>query len=300
MPKECTVPDDARDAVGWAPGDPSSTLSRVDPLQPKLPAPSRVLARNRAITAQYAQLYKAHPSLFKWAGMAAFASFHVGARLALWDWEASGAQASESGGDEARRFARDFQVIRIINNEIWARLGREHLAFVALDYSAFREWQAAEERHALVVEAFAELDAARRVEVREGPGTAPAELVWKANTQLLWHEQSRVVQPHFDRLSTLFSGAMSLVASFDYTINHRESGWLQNSRFATFMLLSGVWLRRRSWLLPDVTDLQQRWHWITKDLLPSWRKTERRGTRIDREIEFLLARTQGLGSSLAG
>jgi len=55
-----------------------------------LPPEDQVIKRNRTITTYYAQLYKQEPQLYKWAGMAAFASFHIGEKLQMWNWEDSG------------------------------------------------------------------------------------------------------------------------------------------------------------------------------------------------------------------
>ena len=47
----------------------------------RLPPEDQVLARNFALTAQYARWYKARPDIFKWAGMASFSSHRVGLAL---------------------------------------------------------------------------------------------------------------------------------------------------------------------------------------------------------------------------
>jgi len=47
----------------------------------KLPKEEDVIARNKKISSMYAELYLEHPDIFKWAGMAAFASNHIGIGL---------------------------------------------------------------------------------------------------------------------------------------------------------------------------------------------------------------------------
>jgi len=47
----------------------------------KLPPESEVIDRNKKISSLYAQLYLDNPDVFKWAGMASFASNHIGIGL---------------------------------------------------------------------------------------------------------------------------------------------------------------------------------------------------------------------------
>ena len=47
-------------------------------LEARLPDYEMVLIRNKTISANYAALYQRAPKLYKWAGMAAFASYQVG------------------------------------------------------------------------------------------------------------------------------------------------------------------------------------------------------------------------------
>ncbi|MEO1714503.1 MAG: hypothetical protein AAFU60_14315, partial [Bacteroidota bacterium] len=101
------------------------------------------------------------------------------------------------------------------------------------------------------------------------------------------HEQSEVVQPLFDKLSDVFSLAMSLFATFDYGINHHSTRKYQRSRFILFMLWQAGSIPSRKTLLPEVTDFNQRWYWITHDLLKNWRRRERKRKRVQKEIIFL-------------
>ena len=47
----------------------------------KLPSKNDVINRNKVISSIYADFYLENPEAFKWAGMAAFASNHVGIGL---------------------------------------------------------------------------------------------------------------------------------------------------------------------------------------------------------------------------
>jgi len=87
-----------------------------------LPSEEQVIKRNRTITTYYAQLYENQPQLFKWAGMAAFASFHIGEKMKLWDWGKSGINSfTVTSRKNNLSIGDDFQVIRVINNRIFRK-----------------------------------------------------------------------------------------------------------------------------------------------------------------------------------
>lgn len=253
-----------------------------------LPPEMQVIKRNRTITTYYAQLYKNEPQLYKWAGMAAFASFHIGEKMRFWDWEDAGIKSFSFTCDKkSQTLEDDFQIIRIINNKIFMEIGWVHLAFCQLDYNSFKALLLEKGRHQLIVQAFEKLHFAREQLKRKGNSTAINELIWEANTDILWHEQSEVVQPLFDRLSNLFSKGMTFFASFDYKINHHQTTWKVPSRFILFMMLNGFNLLKKNRFMPEVTNLQQRWHWISGDLLKKWKAIESDGNLVTSEIKLL-------------
>lgn len=248
----------------------------------------QVIQRNRTITTYYAQLYQNEPYLYKWAGMAAFASFHIGEKLQLWDWEDSGIQPlSITCNKKNRTIEDDFQIIRIINNRIFSEIGWVHLAFCQMDYESFSALLMEQKRHPIIIHAFKKLNDARVQLNQNGHTDTIQELIWEANTDILWHEQSEVVQPLFDRLSNLFSRAMTLFASLDYKINHNETNWLMRSRFMLFILLNGFELVRKNGFIPQVTNLEHRWFWIQNDVLKRWKAVEANRSTINSEIEIL-------------
>jgi len=59
----------------------SSTTAWKEFAQAKLPLPCYINQRNQKITCIYATLYNQFPKMFKWAGMASFASHKVGLAL---------------------------------------------------------------------------------------------------------------------------------------------------------------------------------------------------------------------------
>lgn len=254
----------------------------------KLPPEEEVIKRNRTITTYYAQLYQNEPQLYKWAGMAAFASFHIGDKLRMWNWKNSGIKTmSFTCTKKNRSLEDDFQVIRIINNKIFSEIGWAHLAFSQLSFSEFKALLLEKGKHQIIIQAFEKLHNAREHLKHKGNSASMNTLIWEANTEILWHEQSEVVQPLFDRLSSLFSGAMTFFASFDYKINHHQTTWKTPSRFILYMLFNGFNIVKRNNLIPEVTNLQHRWFWISNDLLKKWKTVESNGTLITTEIKLL-------------
>jgi hypothetical protein len=253
-----------------------------------LPPEEQVIKRNRTITTYYAQLYQNEPQLYKWAGMAAFASFHIGEKMQLWNWEKSGIKSFSATCEKQNlSIEDDFQVIRIINNRIFTEIGWVHLAFCQMGFQSFKALLLEKGRHQIIIYAFEKLNQARELLKKGGYSTAINELIWEANTEILWHEQSEVVQPLFDKLSDLFSHAMSFFASFDYKINHHQTNWKTRSRFILFMFFNGFNLIKKNWFIPEVTDLEQRWYWISNDLLKRWKSVEANGRLITSEISLL-------------
>jgi hypothetical protein len=254
-----------------------------------LPPEEEVIKRNRTITTYYAQLYQNEPQLYKWAGMAAFASFHIGEKLQMWDWEVYGIKSlSITCAKKNRTLEDDFQMIRIINNRIFLEIGWIHLAFAQMDFPSFQALLLEKERHPLIIHAFEKLNNAREQLKSQTPLVASIDkLIWEANTEILWHEQSEVVQPLFNKLSVLFSRAMTFFASFDYKINHNQTSWKTRSRFILFLIFNGFHLIKKNRFLPELTNLEHRWYWILNDLLKKWQIVEADKSLITSEINLL-------------
>lgn len=253
-----------------------------------LPPEEQVIKRNRTITTYYAQLYQREPYLYKWAGMAAFASFHIGEKLKMWNWESSGIESlSVTCARRNRSLGDDFQIIRIINNNIFAEIGGAHLAFSQMEYHLFKANLLNANKHKLVIEAFERLNHEREQLKLGGHSELNNEIIWNANIQILWHEQSKVVQPLFDKLTRAFSRAMTFFASFDYKINHHPTRRISRSRFILFMLLNGYGIVRSNGLLPELTNLNHRWFWISEDLIKKWKIVESDHDLVAKEINDL-------------
>lgn len=249
-----------------------------------LPPEEDVIRRNRTITSYYAQLYRNEPKLYKWAGMAAFASYHIGEKLKLWNWTKTKIKSfPDTCQKKNRTIEDDAQIIRIINNRIFLEIGKLHLAFSQLDYEAFKNQLLQANKHKIIIDAFDKLNKAKK----ETNSEILDKLIWEANTEILYHEQSLVVQPMFNKLSATFSNAMSFIASFDYTVNHKKTNWKFSSRFILFMLLKGHAITKETGYIPAITNFDQRWFWITEDLLKKWRHVEKSTISVREEIDYL-------------
>lgn len=156
-----------------------------------------------------------------------------------------------------------------------------------MDFQIFRSLLIEKGKHQIIICAFYKLNDAREQLKIEGPSSAINEMIWKANSELLWYEQSEVVQPLFDKLSGLFSSIMTFFASFDYKINHHQTVWKTRSRFILFMLINGFSLIKNNRFIPEVTNLEQRWFWISNDLLKKWKIVESDRKLVASEIQLL-------------
>ena len=252
-----------------------------------LPPETEVIKRNRTITTYYAQLYQNEPQMYKWAGMAAFASFHIGERLQMFDWQPADVETFVLGEKKSLSLENDFQIIRYINNTIFEEIGWVHLAYSQMNFDSFKTLLIERKRHPLIIGAFEKLHRASELLKIEKPSAATEGLIWQANKEILWHEQSEVVQPLFDQLSEFFSSAMTFFASFDYEINHIKTSYKTRSRFILFMIFRGLWYIRKDGFIPDVTNLEHRWYWISHDLLKKWQKIEAKNILLAKEIEYL-------------
>lgn len=252
-----------------------------------LPPEDQVINRNRTITTYYAKLYQSKPHLHKWAGMAAFASFHIGEKLKMLNWNTVGIKTISEFSNKNSSINDDFQVIRIINNRIFSQIGIFLIKFNRLEYGTFRNELVEGNKSNIIIQAFDKLNQARTLYDNQVNDSDLVNLIWKANLDILWHEQSLVVQPLFDKLSFIFSGTMTLIASLDYSANHQKTKWSMTPRFITFMVFKGFQVMLKDRKLPDVTNIDHRWYWIMQSLVEKWKKAESKEAKILEEINFL-------------
>jgi hypothetical protein len=228
-----------------------------------LPPPTAEIARNATITERYLAWYEKRPDLFKWAGMASFASRQVGIAIQM--------DAATAGT------VRDLDIIRETNNLVYADIAWAHLAYdiggltaVVAALDDLPEDKRA--RYRRVREGFRLIDQGRTELVRDV--RRGKRLVWKGNLMLLEHEQFETVQPQFERLSVGFSWALSLATSLEFRPDRHEVRWDRVSWFTWYMWTVGLPVLLWTRSAPDIVRLTHRWFWIRSRLLPLWQRID--------------------------
>src|ERR687897_1856156 len=242
---------------------------------------SCVFHRNLEISSRYAWMYKLLPAYLKWAGMAAFASYHV--RLALYpfrlDTDRSGYVDIPRSVDRHRLFhAEDVNTIRATNNAIFDDIFWVHLAYSSADdgIDCLRSLLGAERHYAALMSGFEAIDRGRRV-LESGAASAEArraaeDLIWEGNVQLLEHEQRVVVQPSFDRLSCAFARLFSMGSTLSFEVHGLRNERSYFTSFYLYSLTRGIpqALRVHAW--PRITRFDHRWRWIEASIVPRFRR----------------------------
>ena len=248
-----------------------------------LPPPEKEIERNKAVTGQYARMYERSPELLKWAGMAAFASYHIGMSLIPFKWVDIGiVDLTKALEQKEKGFRNDLQLIRLLNNHIFNDIGWVHLAYLDSGIELLRSLFTNHPHYGAILKAFEKIEEGKCL--LETDSAAAEELIWQANTEILWHEQSAVVQPVFNKLGPAFSRAMSICASFDYKVSHIKTDWRTHSSFVLFMLYHGFDKVRKTGFLPVLTNLDHRWYWIENRLLGIWRETDKTDPQLANKI----------------
>ena len=248
-----------------------------------------VSLRNREITANYARAYLKHPRLYKWASMAAFASHHV--RLALKPFALSSAprQGDQPQG-ERRRMRDDVQVIKDINDAIFNDIYWAHMAYdgSAEGLAKIELAVGDDPQYASLLSSFRKLEDARQI-FEESPGSnAAEELVWQANIDILWHEQTAMVQPRFEKLGGSFARTLSLFSTMHYQSRGRCKKVLLPGAFMIYMLLNRPKAGSKRRGFPCIANLDHRWEWILNALVPSFRCYEIERAAITSDLEKLI------------
>lgn len=242
-----------------------------------LPAETEVIARNKAITSQYARLYHLNPVQFKWAGMAAFASHHVGLGLIPFEIKAVELMDIKTSCSE-RGLKNDLNLIRHLNNRIFDDIAWVHFAYLEGGIKLLKKLLSDDPHYREMLPAFVLMDA------------EPDEhhSIWEANKQLLYHEQARVVQPVFERLGGAFRKIITFCASLDFSANHSKTNWKYHSSFVAYMWKNRFDLIWSEKSLPSLVILEQRWPWLEERILPRWRQVEKEDRSLDAKMRELI------------
>lgn len=251
-----------------------------------------VYRRNTQISALYAALYLRRPALFKWAGMAAFASHHI--RLALWPLRLN---ADRSGEVDLPRAIGRWQALRVpdvdrirrTNNGIFDDIFWAHIAYdgSADGLAELHRAIAGDDHYAAVGEAFERIERGRQQ--RDAGDPRGADAIWEANVALLEHEQRAVVQPNFDRLSCSFARVFSFGASAGFEVNGLRQAVAAFTSFYGHAARGRLRGRRWEYEVPLLTSFGDRWDWIEGAIVPRFRRFERDGRRAHRAFSRIAA-----------
>lgn len=217
------------------------------------PAGADTLARNKAITKAYAEMYKSDPSTFKWAGMAAFASCEVGKGMK---------QAQDAPGWQRKAGAifgappEDVQkALKTGNNLVYGDIYWQHLAYQQCGIADIEKAYEDGEIPPLVLEAWRDID--------EGKKTGNQDKIWEGNRKLLRYEQQTVLQQgvydNNPKMWKTLSG--SLVSTFVQKIESPLPG--DPNSFQDFVKGG------------NIGNFNDRWKWIDQSMLPKWKEMDR-------------------------
>jgi hypothetical protein len=285
----------------------------IEVLESGLPPKERIVERNVAITAQYAVWYLQKPQLFKWSGMAAFASRQVGIALAFSELMHAPDQIviQEETRDEgfsfdpgrlfrsafnsllsvpsfmhsvaARQlFLSDLDEIRRGNNSIFADIAWAHAAYLECGIAEI-EKNCGDAEAEYMLQGFRMIDEGARLLNNDPKDEEAHRLIREGNVLLLRHEQIHTLQPVFDAISQQGRIVVSFGSELDF------SGAVENVK-ASFSSFSGYFETLTG--TRSVTDREHRWQWIEKDVLPAWEKvdcTYCEGSGLKKQLEAFAA-----------
>lgn len=259
-----------------------------------LPPERRVALRNAVITGTYAHWYLEHPRIYKWAGVAAFASHRVGLAIAPYDFvvDDDGVRDVHDGfGQPRSTVLEDLDLLRQTNNMVYADIGWAHLAYVAPDggLQAVEKGLADLPSHHRVVRGFELIDDGRRM-LDRGSSRGGEEAIWRGNALLLEHEQRVTVQPQFEKLAPSFDVFLSVFTSMDFDADNLRIDWLTNTSFFAYMWTRGAGHLVRTLSPPDIRQVEHRWYWVRSRVYPLWQRVDRTDRDLRRKLSALAKR----------
>jgi uncharacterized protein with NAD-binding domain and iron-sulfur cluster len=244
----------------------------------KLPPESEVIARNATITAEYMELYTGQRPLFKWAGLASYASHRVGLLLLGYDFVDQGNTIQildhSSGVSVPFGLGHDLNLIRQMNNAVYADVAWAHLAYQSRGLAEVLAGLAGLPNHDLVVRGFQRIDQGSQMLANPRTASAGAALIWAGNQDLLDHEQSVILQPGYEQMQLGFGSVLSLVTSMDFNVTVLGYDPTLFTSFPLYMTTFGIAVLARTGFVPEIGNLEQRWFWILGAILPLWKRVD--------------------------
>jgi hypothetical protein len=252
-----------------------------------LPPEQSFIERNAAITAQYAKWYIGHREIFKWAGVAAFASHRVRLILSL------PLQQPPTPNITVNQevFLHDWHLIRQTNNEVFADIGWAHLAYASSDggLSAIEAALADEPNSTMMLEGFRAIDLGRKELADPSPSRQylARARIWFGNCLLLEHEQLNAVQPNFARLQTCgLKRSVSQMTDMDFDVDDDHADQFTYSSFRQYLQAQGVHS-------PDIAEFEQRWRWIEGAVAPTWKRVDAQDRRLIERMSRMINECAG-------
>jgi hypothetical protein len=218
---------------------------------------------NIQVTSSYAKLYLSNPSIFKWAGMAAFASKEVGKGMAQ-AWELGfgagtdpftaaavwvGGLVTGRGGDVGPTMGKLlFWALSGGNRLLWDDIVWQHVAYRDAGFKALQEAREAGEVPESSFAGWSIIDSAvRKKEIEE---------VWMGNALLLLHEQQQVLQPLIYDAKEVKHLWPAISADVPTPIPGHGVNFID--------YVPGG----------NIGNFTDRWKWIFESMLPAWQKLE--------------------------
>lgn len=267
-------------------------------LEATLPPPTAYVARNRAITAHYATWYLQRPTVFKWAGMAALASAHVGIALAIAELLSAPQSLVTADPPPAEQNLLDFglglyhaaqrliftapvalhnlatrpllrndlDLLKQGNDAIFNDIGWVHQAYLEAGLPAVEAGLAATDE-AYLVSGFRLIDEGAGKLANPAEAEAGKALIFKGSIDLLRHEQQFTSQARLDQLT----GQGKLVVSLGGMLDFDGKGIYGMGTAASFGLYFGLATLSRQRCLTNFAD---RWEWLEADAIPLWQEID--------------------------
>jgi len=232
------------------------------------------LLRNKYINRAYAEVYFSEPQTFKWAGLAVFASHSIGEKLELLRRcsQVSNSTVLLSFGTAlpvwylSSQLDYLFEAVARGNKAIFADIYWQHLAYMQGGIEELARVHAQGELKEQVFRAWQLLD--------EGKKTQNADLIWKANIDILEYEQKVVIQPILyqgEKNQTLWS----LISKTDSALRFLVTSPVpEETRLFGDSIPNG-----------NLAKITHRWKWCTDFIMPGWQEYE---TKNPQKVKHLI------------
>ena len=218
---------------------------------------------NLQITAAYAKMYLTNPSVFKWAGMAAFASHEVGngmeqawqlgfggagytfGPLAVWVGGIATGRGSDVGPVMGKLL---FWALTGGNRLVWYDIFWQHVAYRDAGLKALQDARKAGDIPQRVLDAWTLIDTTVK--------SKNADKVWEGNAALLMYEQQEILQKNIYDAPEVKDVWKAISPDVPSPIPGHNVGF-------TSYVAGG-----------NIGVFTDRWKWISESMLPAWRQLD--------------------------